>query len=234
MKKILWISGAAISLALMAWFAFATAKIADISNALSCSGNLCCIGTYLHNYHEKYGHFPPAYQVDASGAPAHSWRVLLMLWDEPKLFADYRLDEPWNSPNNRKLESLMPSFFRCPSEKISEDSPNRWHTNYFVVVGNDTLFPGPKPISFKDLGRPTASTVMLVEATGQGIHWMEPRDLNYDTMSFEINDPTRPSLSAKHRFPNLAMADVTRIYSGNLSPEQFRKMVLIKPLPKLD
>jgi hypothetical protein len=94
MKKILWISGAAISLALMAWFIFATAKIVDISNALSCSGNLCCIGTYLHNYHEKYGHFPPAYQVDASGAPAHSWRVLLMLWDEPKLFADYRLESP--------------------------------------------------------------------------------------------------------------------------------------------
>lgn len=75
---------------------------------------------------------------------------------------------------------------------------------------------------------------MLVEATGQGIHWMEPRDLNYDTMSFEINDPTRPSLSAKHRFPNLAMADVTRIFSGNLSPDQFRKMVVIKPLPKLE
>ena len=234
MKKILWISGAALTLAFMAWFVNGMAKVRDSANSLSCSGHLCCIGTYLHNYHEKYGHFPPAYQVDASGAPAHSWRVLLMLWDEPKLFADYRLDEPWNSPNNRKLESLMPSFFRCPSEKISEDSPNRWHTNYFVVVGNDTLFPGPKSISFKDLGRPTASTVMLVEATGQGIHWMEPRDLNYDTMSFEINDPIRPSLSAKHRFPNLAMADVTRIYSGNLSPEQFRKMVLIKPLPKLD
>ena len=224
----LWISGAALTLAFMAWFVNGMAEVRDSANRASCSGHLCCIGTYLHYYHEKYGHFPPAYQVDASGAPVHSWRVLLMLLDEPKLFADYRLDEPWDSPNNRKLESLMPNFFRCPSEKISGESPYRWHTNYFVVVGKDTLFPGPNPISFKDLGKSTASTVMLVEATGQGIHWMEPRDLNCDTMSFEINDCTRPSLSAKHRFPNFAMADVTRRYSGDLSPDQFREMVLIK------
>ena len=229
MKKILWASGAAIILALIAWVVFATAKMTDISNSLSCSGNLCAIGSLLHHYHKTHGHFPPAYQADASGKPAHSWRVLLMLWEEPKLFAEYRLDEPWNSPNNRKLESLMPKMFQCPSDR---DPQNRWHTNYFVVVGNGTLFPGPKPLSLRDLEKPSASTIMLVEATGLGIHWMEPRDLDYDTMSFEVNDPTRPSLSARHRSPNFAMADVSRSNSRNLSPDQFREMMRIKAPPK--
>jgi hypothetical protein len=229
MKKILWASGAAIALSLIAWVVFATAKMTDISNSLSCSGNLCAIGSLLHHYHETHGHFPPAYQADASGKPAHSWRVLLMLWEEPKLFAQYRLDEPWNSPNNRKLESLMPKMFQCPSDR---DPQNRWHTNYFVVVGNETLFPGPKSLSLRDLEKPSASTVMLVEATGLGIHWMEPRDLDYDTMSFAINNPTRPSLSARHRSPNFAMADVSRSNSRNLSPDQFREMMRIKAPPK--
>jgi hypothetical protein len=73
---------------------------------------------------------------------------------------------------------------------------------------------------------------MLVEATGLGIHWMEPRDLDYDTMSFAINNPTRPSLSARHRSPNFAMADVSRSNSRNFSPDQFREMMGIKAPPK--
>jgi hypothetical protein len=225
LKKILWIAGAGLALACLAWVVNGVAEVREVANRVSCGGHLFQIETQLQWYHEKYGHFPPAYQVDASGKPAHSWRMLLMLWDEPKLFADYRLDEPWNSPNNIKLESLMPKYFQCDSDK---DPKNRWHTNYFVVVGKETLFPGPKALSLKDLGKPPGSTILLVEATGLGVHWMEPRDLEFDTMSFEINDPTRPSLSARHRFPNFKFADGTSGYSGNLSPDQFREMLRIQ------
>jgi hypothetical protein len=225
LKKILWIAVAGLALACLAWVVNEMAEDRDKTKRMGCSCKLHFIGTLLKNYHEKNGHFPPANQVDDSEKPAHSWRMLLMQWYEPELFADYRLDEPWNSPNNIRLESLIPYYFQCPSDK---NPKNPWHTNYFVVVGKETLFPGPMALSLKDLGKPPGSTIMLVEATGLGIHWMEPRDLEFDTMSFEINDPTRPSLSARHRFPNFKFADNTSGYSGDLSPDQFREMLRIQ------
>src|SRR5271163_108233 len=36
------------------------------------------IAVALHNYHDTYGSFPPAYVADETGKPMHSWRVLIL------------------------------------------------------------------------------------------------------------------------------------------------------------
>jgi hypothetical protein len=76
-----------------------------------CSSNLKQIALALHNYHDTFGAFPPAYVADESGKPMHSWRVLILPFLESSpLYDKYRFDEPWDGPNNRQLLKHMPYF----------------------------------------------------------------------------------------------------------------------------
>jgi len=43
-----------------------------------CKNNLKQIGLAFHDYHDKFGSFPPAYTVDSNGRLLHSWRSLLL------------------------------------------------------------------------------------------------------------------------------------------------------------
>jgi hypothetical protein len=40
------------------------------------------IALALHNYHDVYAAFPPAYTVDENGQRLHSWRTLILPWLE--------------------------------------------------------------------------------------------------------------------------------------------------------
>ena len=66
--------------------------------------NLKQIALAMHNYNSKYDTFPPAYRTDSNHQPLLSWRVLILPYlDEQKLFDEFHLNEPWDSPHNRAL-----------------------------------------------------------------------------------------------------------------------------------
>jgi len=72
-----------------------------------CSGHLCQISLALHNYHDVFGCFPPAYIADSRGRPMHSWRVLILpFMEQVALYNAYHFEEPWDGPNNRKLARM--------------------------------------------------------------------------------------------------------------------------------
>ena len=151
----------------------------DAARGIGCAGNLSVIGTAMLAYHEKYGHFPPAYLPDKFGKPEHSWRVLLLEFLDSQTFRAYNFNEPWDGPNNRMLETVMPNCYSCPADKTGK---TRFQTNYFVVIGPNTVFPGAGTVKLDDVRRPRAATILVVEAVGQGVHWMEPKDLAFDSM----------------------------------------------------
>jgi len=85
------------------------------SKRMQCFNNLKVIGLALHNYHDKFGTFPPAYTVDQDGTPLHSWRTLLLPYlEEEQLYAQIRLDEPWDSIHNRQFADVQLSVYSCP------------------------------------------------------------------------------------------------------------------------
>ncbi|GIW84177.1 MAG: hypothetical protein KatS3mg106_690 [Gemmataceae bacterium] len=191
-----------------------------------CSASMRMIGRAMECYHDKYGHFPPAYVVGPGGKPAHSWRVLLLEFLKPELYHEYRFDEPWDGPNNRRLADKMPFCYACPADSGAK---RKRQTNYFVVIGPRTVFPGAQTVKLSDIQRPHEETILIVEAVGLGVHWMEPRDLDWETLSVEVNDPTRPSISSKHNRYGPFVYTIGRgsFRINELSPERVREMLLI-------
>lgn len=196
----------------MAYFIDVVMKSREAAMQTVCRGRLGQLLMALHNYHDTYGSFPPAYLADADGKPMHSWRVLVLPFlDEADVYRRYRFDEPWNSPHNAALAKLVPgSIFHCPD---SPDLDDTTLTDYVVIVGPDTVFPGPLTTSLNDFHDGTDNTILVAEIARSDIHWMEPRDLSTDQMSFQVNDPQRPSISSLHPLgPGVIFADSIGAY----------------------
>ncbi|NLE38522.1 MAG: DUF1559 domain-containing protein [Pirellulaceae bacterium] len=170
----------------------------EAARRAQCANNLKQLGVALRMYHDTHGSFPPAYIADKDGKPMHSWRVLIL----PYLGCDdlhkrYRFDEPWDGPNNRKLHGEIVQIFRCPSQQTRRN-PNPHTTSYVAVVGPRTAWRGDQPVRLSDFTDALEVTILLVEMKDSGIHWMEPRDLEYPPMPTQINPPSAPGISSYH------------------------------------
>ncbi|HET6328163.1 MAG TPA: DUF1559 domain-containing protein [Planctomycetaceae bacterium] len=160
-----------------------------------CRNNLKQLALAMHNYHDIYHCFPPPYIADKNGRPIHSWRALLLPFlDLRPLYAQYRFDEPWNGPHNRKLAEKPVDEFRCPA-----DTGRGTDSSYFAVVGANTVFPGAGPVRIKDITDGTVKTILLVEAADSGINWLEPRDLSYVEAVRGINPKSGWGISSHHK-----------------------------------
>ena len=114
-----------------------------------CRNNLSNLGIALHNYHDAFELYHRLDIADENGKPMHSWRVLLLPQLEANdLYKQYRFDEPWDGPNNRKLHDKMPRAFQCPSDKHGHDNQ---FTNYVVVAGKNTAWPYAKTVNFNEM-----------------------------------------------------------------------------------
>ncbi len=197
----------------------------DTARSMSCLGCVTCIATAMQDYYDKYGSLPPAYLTNETGRPMHSWRVLLLEFIEPDLFAEYKFDEPWNGPHNQTLRGKMPSCYGCPAD-LAGQAMGR--TNYFVVIGNDTAFPGARSVTFGDIQRPRSDTILFVEAVEQNICWLEPRDLDLESVTTMTNESTG-SISSYHRGgPFVCMVDTSKKQLDDTDKSRLSAMLRIK------
>jgi hypothetical protein len=170
----------------------------------TCGNNLRQLALALHNYHDRYGCFPPAYVADKDGKPVHSWRVLILPFMECRpLYERYDFNEPWNGPHNRKLLAERPSELACLSDENAR-ARGSTHTNYLAVMGTRTAWRGDKPRSTRDadLAGKSASTIMLVEVADANINWTEPKDLSIDVFQNGDSPSMRVVPSSRHLLDN--------------------------------
>ncbi len=175
------------------------------------------------NYDDQYGCLPPAYVADGDGRRMHSWRVLLLPYlDERELYEAYNFSEPWDGPNNRKLLARRPRVYALGDDK-SQQGPL---TNYLAVVGPETAWPGRTTLRYEDIRDGAAQTVLIVENVGAGVHWSEPRDLEYATMNMRLADQPADGVSSRFAPPAVVtVSDEVRTLRVDLPPDTLRALL---------
>jgi hypothetical protein len=98
--------------------------------------NLKALAQAMLDYTEAYVRLMPAPAIyDKNGKALLSWRVgLLPYLGERALYNQFKRDEPWDSPHNKKLLSKMPKVYAPPGARTRQ--PYSTFYQVFVSAGD--------------------------------------------------------------------------------------------------
>jgi prepilin-type processing-associated H-X9-DG protein len=219
-----WAVGSLVVAALAAGTGISVHRAVRDLRKSECVNNLKSIGRASYRYQEEHGHFPAATITDSRGKPLLSWRVALLPYlGERDLYAQFRLDEPWDSPHNRALVARMPAVYACPSEPRRA----RGMTRYQAVVGPNaglgvvgTMFEARRGVDIREATDGTSNTILVAEAATL-VPWTRPDDLRY------AQDAPLPSFGSRHRGGfHVAFVDGSvRLLKFTLAPETLRTLL---------
>jgi hypothetical protein len=149
----------------------------EVANREASLDNLEDLAEALRSHMRQHNHLPPAALTDPAGKPLLSWRVAILPYlndpDAAELYREFKLDEPWDGPNNKKLLARMPDYFALPGR----DAPPGY-THYQVVVGPGSAFEDPRGQRSEDFTDPLEDTFLVVEAA-TAVPWTKPEDLSW-------------------------------------------------------
>lgn len=185
---------------------------------MTASSNVRQIGIALLNYEYTYKQLPPAYTVDANGKKLHSWRTLILPYlEEGRLYESIDFTKPWDAPENSAARNRTLKYFESPGVALPPG-----HTLYQVVVDPQAIFTGPRPTRLADITDGTTNTLLVVEANkSQSVHWMDPSDLDLNTLLSASPDDT-----AYWRGRNVVMCDgASRFFAIDLPTEVLKSTI---------
>ena len=168
-------------------------KLRNSAAIMQSQNNLKQIGLAMHNYYDVHGTFPPAAICDKKGKKLLSWRVAILPYiEQDNVYKQFKLDEPWDSENNKKAGQVLIKTYMDP--RLPNDTG---HTHYKLFVGKETPFDWLQSKKFQDITDGTSNTVMVV-AAGDAVPWAKPDDFEFDS------EKALPDLSKP--FPQLLAA----------------------------
>jgi hypothetical protein len=157
---------------------FVFGKVSGAAARSRDQNNLKQLGLAMHNYHDTYRGLPPAAIVGRKGKMLLSWRVAILPYvDQNNLYQKFKLNEPWDSPHNKKVldENPMPPVFALPGVTKPGDKT----THYQVFAGNGALFDVIQGVKFAEVKDGLSYTAMVATAK-KAVPWTKPDDLEFD------------------------------------------------------
>ncbi len=133
----------------------------------------------MHNFHDAQKTFPPAFSSQ-DDKPLLSWRVALLPYFEGEeakaVWAEFHLDEPWDSDHNKELVAKMPQVYQSPASKLNDG-----RTVYLTPRGAATAFPGQQAIAMRKIADGISNTIAVVEVDDKNaVPWTKPDDWKFD------------------------------------------------------
>jgi hypothetical protein len=141
------------------------------------SDNMKQFGLATQNYHDNYNRMPGNI-FDKDGKAILSWRVALLPFiKEEELYKQFKLDEPWDSENNKKLVEKIPKLYQPlrvktkPGETYYQMFEGAWpqltKKDQNVTLAAITALNG------------TSNTGLVFEA-GEPVIWTKPADMPFE------------------------------------------------------
>jgi hypothetical protein len=214
----------------------------EAARGMSCRNNLKQIGLGLMNYESACRSLPIATEIDSAGKPWRSWRSRIYPTYIEAMAPIYDGRESWDSVQNLRLLNgtpislarkdgtstlvslrRFPLVFTCPSC----DSNKQRGIHYVVVSGEATAFPKLRSVKLADIRDGLENTILVVESITCNPDWTEPRDLEFDMMSFRVNATDVGSISSHHpRGPLVCFADGAVYHLSESASEREVKALL--------
>jgi hypothetical protein len=155
------------------------------------------------------------------------------MWASPQ-YNLYDFDQPWNAESNITLDTRpLPTkdgalvvFGNPYGPPCDADDPHA--TSYLAIVGQQAFAAPDAARKPSEISDGLENTIAVAEVAGSHVHWLSPVDLEFESMSFVINDGPH-SISSHHPSgPAVLFADgaVFRINPA-IDPEIVRGMCTV-------
>lgn len=172
------------------------------------------IASALAGYTFDYeGHFPAEATYDANGKPLLSWRVQILPYlGYERLYDEFHLNEPWDSPHNIALLDRMPEEF---GDEGSE-------TRIVVFAGGGTPFDGTEGLTRTQISDGLSNTIFCIRAgADKRVTWTKPADLSF------VADAVPESIGAvsEDGFEALFFDFRVRVLPKDIDPDHLRRLI---------
>lgn len=207
------------NLPVAAAYAAAVKRAQTAAASAQSTNNLKQIALAMHSYHDANGNMPPAAVCDKKGKPQLSWRVLILPYiEQDALYKKFKLDEPWDSENNKKLLDQMPKVYAIPGQKAAANE-----THYRVFAGNGAAFEWVNGVKLQAYTDGTSNTIMVATAA-TAVPWTKPDEMEFDP----DGDPTKLiGLVVNGRW-QFAMGDGSVRSTNKIPPKDVMKALITR------
>lgn len=137
------------------------AQAGEMNKEMMRANNLRQLLLTMHNYESAYKRLPFNHDMNGRASLELSWRVRVLPYlEEVDLYQQFKLDEAWDSENNKPLAEKMPETYGTNGKTV------------FCWIESDVQ-------RFAQITDGLSNTIALIEST-ELVPWTEPKDVTIE------------------------------------------------------